>query len=118
VPHNTFASNVFAFVLQPQITSAIIASATQVSFPVNPTARAGQRAVLLLNEATNPPPPSPAAYSFSLPPLAADATTLTFPVSGVQKATTYFVRVQLDGAESPLDVNRSSSTFGPVVTFP
>jgi hypothetical protein len=118
VPHNTFASNIFAFVLQPQIAGPITASASQVSFPVTPTARAGQRAVLLLNEATNPPPAAPAVYSFSLPPLAADTTTLTFPVSGVQKTTSYFVRVQLDGAESPIDLNRSSSTFGPVVTLP
>ncbi len=118
VPHTTFESNVWAFVLRPQISGAVTASATQVSFQVNPTARAGQRAVLLLNEATSPAPPAPAAYSFSLPPLAADTTTLTFPISGVQGKTTYFVRVQLDGAESPLDLNPSSTTFGPRVTFP
>jgi hypothetical protein len=118
VAHTAFASNIFAFVLQPQISGAITLSVTQLSFAVNPIAKAGQRAVLLLNEATDPPPLSPAAYSFALPPLAADSPTLAFPIAGAQAATTYFMRVQLDGAESPVNFDRSSVNFGPTVSFP
>jgi hypothetical protein len=32
--------------------------------------------------------------------------------------TKYFIRVMIDGAESPLDLDPTSSTFGPVVTIP
>jgi hypothetical protein len=80
-------------------------------------ANAGQTAVLLLNEATTPPPVSPAAYSFSLGTLAADTGTITFPISGVTTGITYFVRIQIDGAESALDLNPASATYGPLVTI-
>jgi hypothetical protein len=33
-------------------------------------------------------------------------------------ADEYFVRVQIDGAESPLDLDPASGGFGPKVTFP
>jgi hypothetical protein len=86
---------------------------------VAPTAQQDQRVTLLLNEATTPPPPAPAAYAFSLPPLANDTNTLIFTISNVQGGNTaYFIRVTVDGAESPLDLDPSSATFGPTVTIP
>jgi hypothetical protein len=117
LPHSGYESNVFALVLHPVITSPT-ATATQVTVNVSPQAQAGQRATLLLNEATTPPPAVPAAYTFSLPPLGAASNSLTFTTSGVQGGTKYFIRVTIDGAESPLDLNPSSSTFGPTVTTP
>ena len=116
-PHNGYESNVAALVLHPVITVGT-SSATGITVDINPAAVEGQRATLLLNEATVPPPLAPAAYSFSLPPLAGSTGTLAFPISGVKAGgTTYFVRVSIDGAESPLNLDPSSSGFGPVVTM-
>jgi hypothetical protein len=117
VAHTGAISNAEGFVLHPAITPPVTGSATQVVVPVSPVANAGQTAVLLLNEATTPPPVSPAAYSFSLGTLAADTGTITFPISGVTTGITYFVRIQIDGAESALDLNPASATYGPLVTI-
>jgi hypothetical protein len=118
LPHSGFESNVVALVLHPVIVSATAIS-TQITVNVSPQVQQGQRATLLLNEATTPPPAVPVAYTFSLPPLTAATNTLVFTISGVQGGgTSYFIRVTVDGAESPLDLNPSSSTFGPTVTIP
>lgn len=117
-PHSGFESNVAPFVLHPVI-NAVSATAMQIQVSVTPTAQQNQHVTLLLNEATLPPPPSPAAYTFSLPPLSANTSTLTFALSNVQGGgTKYFIRVTVDGAESPLDLDSNSSTFGPTVTIP
>jgi hypothetical protein len=116
-PHAGFESNVAAFILHPIIAPQSVTPA-QIIVNVNPTARRNQRATLLLNEATSPPPPVPAAYAFSLPPLPSDSNTLTFPISGVKGGnTTYFIRARLDGAESPVNLNLGPN-FGPTVTIP
>jgi len=116
-PHSGFESNVAPFVLHPVIVP-VTATASQVTVNVTPAAQKGQRATLLLNEATLPPPPAPAAYSFSLPPLASNTSTLTFNLMNVQGGgTKYFIRVAVDGAESPLDLDPNSLTFGPTVTI-
>jgi hypothetical protein len=113
VPHRGFESNVAAFVLRPEITSAS-ASATQVTLQVDPTMGQRQRVVLLLNENTAV---APAAYTFPDEPRSADTNTLEVQISGV-KPGQYFVWVQIDGAESPLDLDPASPTFGPTVTIP
>jgi hypothetical protein len=46
-----------------------------------------------------------------------DTDVVTIRISGV-RASTYFARVQVDGADSPLDMDPASPTFGPVVTIP
>jgi hypothetical protein len=62
--------------------------------------------VLLLNNVT-----TGASYSFSIAPLVANAFQVMFPVSGLDPGQ-YFVRVQVDGAESSLlDLNPASPTF-------
>ncbi len=116
VPHSGFESNVAAVVLHPVIlpTSATTA---QIAVSITPPVQAQQRVTLLLNEATTPPPPAPAAYSFSLPPVTATTSSLTFTISGVGGGITYFVRVTVDGAESPLDLDPTSPTYGPTVTI-
>lgn len=117
LPHSGFESNVVAMVLHPVISSPA-ATSTQVTVNISPQVQPGQQVSLLLNEATMPSPAVPAAYSFSLPAVTAATNTLTFTVSGVQGTTTYFIRVTVDGAESPLDLNPGSPTFGPTVTTP
>jgi len=118
-PHSGFESNVAPFVLHPVMTPQT-ATATQITVNVAPAAQQGQRATLLLNEATTPPPQTPASYAFSLPVVLANSTTLTFNnLANVKGGNTkYFIRVMIDGAKSPLDLDPSSSTFGPTVTIP
>lgn len=119
VAHRGVESNVMAFVLRPTITAAS-ATATDVTVQVAPEIGPTQRVVLLLNAATGV---LPASYTFVAPARTAATTSLTIPVSGVP-AGNYLVRVQVDGAESPLtvDTNPASPTFhqyiGPQVTMP
>lgn len=116
-PHPGFESNVAAMVLHPVI-NPVTATATQITVTIVPAVQAAQRVTLLLNEATLPPPSPPAAYSFTLPPLAASASTLNFPITGILPGPTqYFIRVAVDGAESLLDLDPSSVTYGPTVTI-
>jgi hypothetical protein len=117
VAHTGNLSNAQGFVVHPVISTPVTGSATQMTVPLQSAALAGQTAVLLLNEATAPPPPTPAAYSFSLGPLPANTSTITFPITGVKSGITYFVRVQIDGAESALNLDRTSLTFGPTVAM-
>jgi len=116
-PHTGTTSNAFAFNLSPVIGLPVTGSTSQIVIAVQPVVKAGQTAVLLLNEATAPPPVSPAAYSFSLAPLASDTSTLTFPLSGVTSGITYFVRIQIDGVASSLNLDASSLSYGPTVSI-
>jgi hypothetical protein len=119
VPHPGWESNVVALVLQPVLSSPSV-TGTTLSITVNPEVQIGQKVTILLNQ--NPPAPTPpatqptpTAYSFNLPPITAPTTTLTCDVTDVASGT-YFLRARIDGAESPVDLNPSSPTFGPVVT--
>jgi hypothetical protein len=142
-PHRGVESNVAAFVLHPQIVAPVGLTNLQgagntlrsadVHLTVRPAIGDTQRAVLLLNafslspgsplEATESTVP---AYSFSvfsrqqlsLPPSSPEtASSITFPVSGV-RAGTYLVRVQVDGAESPLGSDAAGQYDSPLVTIP
>lgn len=80
----------------------------------------GQRPVIKLNELTVN---EPAIYTFSARQLNENTTEPTFPIQGV-KPGEYLVRVQVDGAESMLIVDRNpnSPTFeqyiGPTIVIP
>jgi hypothetical protein len=127
VPHRGVESNVAPFVLRPQVIEPVTVANVQgtgtqlrsadVTVTLEPTVGATQRVVLLLNEFQQPASPPDAivppalSYSFIAPsrlnlqsppasPPGASAT-ITFGVSGV-RAGRYVVRVQVDGAESPL----------------
>lgn len=117
-PHSGIESNVASMVLHPVIVPSS-ATAAQIVVTVSPQAQQQQRVTLMLNQAGSlPAGTTPAAYNFQLLPLAASTNTLTFPISGVQGGgTTYFIRVAVDGAESPLDLNPASPTYGPTVTI-
>ncbi len=123
--HRGLESNVVAFILVPRIQSISItppvASAglfdTDITLQVEPMLREGQRAALLLNHAAGG-----SAYRLDLAPLAADTSNVTFAARGLE-AGPYYVRVQVDGAESTLlDVNPASPTFkqfiNPQLTIP
>ncbi len=110
-PHRGVESNVAAFVLRPTITSVNFAGGA-VGLQIDPIVGKDQRVVLLLNERADT---APAAYAFPKS-LDADTSSVQVAVSGVRPAT-YFVRVQVDGAESPLDLDPASTTFGPTVTI-
>ena len=117
-PHRGPASNLAAFVLQPSISSISLTNSTgtgdtprsaNVQLAVTPTVGRRQRVVLLLNQIGTT---TPRAYSFVAPERNADSGTLTIPITGVT-AGNYLVRVQVDGAESPLalDSDPTSPTF-------
>lgn len=106
--HRGFESNVAAFVLAPKITKItnIATTAAQFTIDLDPAVRVSQRATLLLNQV-----PGGASRVIPLAPVAADTGQVTFPVSGLTPGQ-YFVRVQVDGAESSLlDLDPVSPTF-------
>lgn len=115
-PHPGVESNVAPLVLQPVITPTS-ATAAQVKLTVNPSVQAKQKLKLSLNQITPTPPAT--AYTFAVAPLTATSNHLTIPISGVAGGgTNYFIRLSVDGAESPLDLDSSSPGFGPKVTIP
>ena len=116
--HRGNTSNLEAFVLCPTITGVIVynAGAKTLTVPVNPAIKATQRVVVLLNEDTST---NPKAYQFSAPdnqPGAPDSTIAKIPVVGIN-AGTYLVRIQVDGAESPLTITNGAYQ-SPNVTIP
>lgn len=114
VEHVGVESNVAAMVVRPTITNITMPDATHLTIDIDLTIGKTQRVLLLLNENTTN---NPASYTFLAAPRNADTNTLTIPISNVKPAE-YFVRVQIDGAESLLDLNPASANFGPKVTIP
>lgn len=139
VPHRGVESNLAPFVLHPQIQrladntpditlNDVVATgdvrAAGVVVKLDPPVAAPQRAALLMNE-LNPPDTRPArAYRFDAlprhdPPDPPESDSLTFPIAGVLPGD-YLVRVQIDGAESPLEFSPDPGVLayaGPKVTI-
>jgi hypothetical protein len=130
-PHPGIESNVVAFVLTPQITKTggnydvtkgAVTTETingqtvysaDVTVKVKPVVGKDQRVLLLLNELTAT---DPHAYTFPVKPVTADTATLVFRVRRARPGT-YLVRIQVDGAESRLEL--VGNTYGkPVLTLP
>jgi hypothetical protein len=116
--HKGFESNVAAFVLRPSVvpggvnfTATSVVDATtfhdaKVDLTFTPRVGVDQRVVLLLNEFDPPSSRSAYAYQFNVKVVPANpadisVATLTAEVTHVASAK-YLVRVQVDGAESPL----------------
>jgi hypothetical protein len=124
VPHRGFESNVATFVLRPQIAAPVVqttvpnpqggAPLPALQVTVDLTIGRNQRVVLVLNGVGGA---NPAAHSFLAPPRNADSTTVTVAIPNVA-AGQYFVRLQVDGAESLLDLDTASPSFGPTVVVP
>ncbi len=122
--HRGFESNVAPFILRPQILLPIVKTTVPnpqggpplpaLQLTADVTIGKNQRLTLLLNSTAAV---NPTAYSFSAPPRGADSTSITIAVPGVD-AGQHFVRLQIDGAESPLDLDPASPGFGPTVTLP
>lgn len=142
--HRGVESNLAAFVLRPDIQAINVNNvqgagndprSADITVTVNPAIGDRQRVALLLNEfvpITSPPltsPPAPAraeAYSFIAPSRVTlsppsgppgSSNSITIPVKGV-KAGDYLVRIQIDGAESPLESDASGGYADPQVTIP
>ena len=130
-PHRLFESNVAAFVLRPVLDSSNIVFNLgagddpiegTITFEVNPPVGDSQRVVLMLNGIG-----ADKSYSFMAPsrmivspPLSPPDSTQIFdiPIKGVE-AGTYLVRVQIDGAESPLIAHAVTGQYvDPQVVIP
>jgi uncharacterized protein DUF4255 len=127
-PHDGVPSNLAAFVLHPEIVAPItLPAAGLVRLTIEPPVAPTQRVVMLLNERVLPvsppldPPPLPRAYSFAAPPRpaaspAGPSSEIDVPIAGVAPGT-YLVRVQVDGAESPLGVDAQGAYGAPTVSL-
>jgi len=139
-PHPGVESSVRAFVLTPIIkkdaatgeyqivisnvqTSSHGTYSAKVAVKLKPDVGRKQRVVLLLNEFDLPSDRLSRAYSFEAttptPPASPPELTeeITFSVSGM-RAGTYLVRVQVDGAESPLETDSAGRYNSPKVIIP
>ena len=118
-PGAGFESSVAAFVLAPRITTAppiSVARGASLTLTVSPPVGRTQRVVLLVGDQ----PINLPARAVTDPETTA---SLSFSVPGSFQTGNFLLRVQVDGAESPLDVdtNPASPTFnqyiGPKVTI-
>lgn len=130
--HAGVESNVAAFVLHPTIAATVAhvssrtvdgvtLSSDDVTVDFTPPVGRTQRVVLLLNEFDAPANRAARAYSFPAPPRRQPGTpeqagSLTIRVTDVVPGA-YVIRVQVDGAESPLGVNAGGQYASPVITI-
>jgi hypothetical protein len=112
-PHRGFESNVAPFVLRPRITGASFVGDI-LHVDVEPPIGKGQRVTVLLNEVAAP---DPAAHAYAGITPVADTSSIEVLAAGLANAE-YFVRIQVDGAESPIELDPTLPSFGPLVTFP
>jgi hypothetical protein len=115
-------SDVASFVLHPVIQKAgggyAISKLTGVGSPpgdavavkVTPKVGRGQRGLLELIGTGAPP----ATHLFDAGPIDADTDTLTFAIQGLAPGH-YLVRVRVDGAESPFDLDPSGAPVTPSI---
>jgi hypothetical protein len=120
-PHRGIESNIAAFVLHPTFTGLTLDPAPSGAGPysgvatieVAPAVGRAQRVELLLNRDSAA---TPTAYTFAAQARASASAPVVVPILDVTRGT-YFVRVQVDGAQSPLDLDPASLTPGPKVTI-
>lgn len=125
--HSGVISEAEAFLLSPVISavSPAITSTTvvngityktgKISFTITPAVQPGQRVIMFLNEQNNTT--DPVAYSFQLPASTSlPASNLSIDIKSV-KAANYLVRVQADGAESPLGNDANGKYNSPSVSI-
>ncbi|WP_254567832.1 DUF4255 domain-containing protein [Oscillatoria sp. HE19RPO] len=108
-------SNAIPFILRPVVTKVTVSKlagkdedvrSAQIKVRVNLTLGKQQRIVLVLNEKSAH---NPAAYMFEAPNRHRDGMLVTIPVKNV-KPGEYLVRLQVDGAESILNVDSDPSS--------
>ncbi len=107
-------SNVAAFVLSPEITTPPPIAAprnTTLTLTINPPVGRAQRATLLAGSGTISIPARPAAGPDATP-------TLDFPIpADFPTGPNLLLRVQIDGAQSPLDVDGSGNFDSPTIAI-
>lgn len=112
-PHRGFDSNVVAFVLAPRIINSPPINATKgttLTLSVNPPVERAQQVALLVGDRTIAIP----ARAPTDPP----ASVLDFPVPSDFPTGTSLLRVQVDGAQSPLGFNVVSKQYdSPTLTI-
>lgn len=90
-----------------------------IEVEVSPNLQKGQRVMLILNETNLAAGAEPVSYSFILPStIAAPVNSVTFEIKTDIKAGVYLVRIQVDGAASPLTTNANGEFIGPTLTIP
>jgi Pvc16 N-terminal domain len=130
-PHRGVESNAAPFVLRPRIKTKMVGPDEvpdiDVSSPtgepgvhllkvsVEPRVGIAQRAVLALHGLAGA---TPAALSVAADPRTADGDVVEFRARGLQSTKEYLVRVQIDGAESLLEVDSAGLYSGPKVKIP
>jgi hypothetical protein len=122
-PHAGVESNVAAFVLRPRIDNPTPWDSAALDATFIPMVGKKQRVFLLLNEMYPPPKRPPHAYRFEAPKdngiteeHITETEKIKFAISGVQPGE-YLVRVQVDGAESPVEVDADGQYIRPKVTI-
>ena len=115
-PHSGFESNVAPFVLAPQITTPLpisIQRGNTLTLALNPPVGRAQRASLVLAERSILIPARPATGPATTP-------SLDFPIPADFPTGDFTIRVQIDGAQSALEIdqNPSSPTFGQLTGNP
>jgi hypothetical protein len=90
-----------------------------VTVKVAPALTTLQTVSLLLAERNVAPGATPLSYQFDAAPEdISPPDTIVFKTQGVTSGKTYLVRVRVDGANSPLDVDSTTKQFvTPAVTF-
>jgi len=121
------SSNLLAFVLSPDITitnknvtpTGNNLNDVNLTIQVNPQVHPRQRVVLFLNEINTGTGHTAATYSLVFPPAAIvnPVNSIIFASSRIKNGT-YLVRIQVDGAESPLEANTDGEYDYPSITIP
>jgi hypothetical protein len=120
----TAVSNLASFLLRPRILQAQMTGAQTLQLDLEPPVHPRQQAIVFLNERAplSSPPDSDTRlreYSIVVPPLPPTSppqpvTGLTVPLPDVEPGE-YLVRIQIDGAESPLEVDAQGRFSEPSV---
>ncbi len=113
----TSESNLFAFVLHPLIKDIQVSSpkrekelfSAELTLQLSPSPARMQRVVLMLNEIG-----SASSYVFTVSNPESASESITVSVLGLNPGD-YLARVQVDGAESPLDQDAEGKYVGPTV---
>jgi hypothetical protein len=116
-PHRGLESNVLAFMLAPSIALAVntITAGQNLTVSIDPPVSREQRVALIIGDRSIGISPRPIAD----PP----TNTLDIPIPANFPKGTFLVRLRVDGAESPLEIDRQvdSPTFnlyiGPKITI-
>lgn len=119
-------SNLHSFVLSPSIVSESVSdvvldgttvTSANLELELSPTVFSNQRIMLLLNKLG----PDTRSYSFILspdfwePPMVS-SNTITFPITNIEQGD-YLIRIQVDGAESPLEPGGEGEYVGPSINI-